>query len=347
MSQANIGNNMETTLYKTTKGTTRVWSIICEENNLYISHGTLNGLMQKDQLEYHTYEEAKEAQRSKIAEKTARQGYSYDINSDPPGLPMLLQNFREHQNKMPNRIYYQPKIDGFRCIASKDFMLTRRNDLITAVPHIQQALGSLPRGIVLDGELACEGWSLQEVSTVVRKHKPPYDHKKIVFNVFDVQTKGTYSERLAILDGLHEDLFNTTEYVQQVPTQLGMRHKADTYLEQMLAAGYEGVVLRNPRGLYCKDYRSYDVQKYKPIYTKHYKVIDLVAADKGREKDAAIVVCQEGDNLFKARIAETISTRIWMYKNKEAFIGGTATIEFSDWTDSHIPQHPRCVSLET
>src|SRR5207253_3408210 len=65
--------------------------------------------------------------------------------------PMLAQKFEEF---VPG--YAQPKLDGVRCIATKDGMFSREGKPIPGAPHIFEALQPLfasnPTAI-LDGEL--------------------------------------------------------------------------------------------------------------------------------------------------------------------------------------------------
>lgn len=335
---------MQTTLYKTTKSTTRSWFAEVVENTLLISHGAIDGLKQQETIEHPTHDDAVKDMESRINHKILREGYSHDPNASPPGKPMLLHNFRDHGNKLPTSIFHEPKLDGHRCIGSNRVMASRGNDTIVSMPHIKEELSQLANGIYLDGEIYCHGASLQYHSSMIRSFTPQDNHEQFKYVVFDIQNKERYFGRRYNL----EELFRTHNFkhIQLIKSTPGKRDAAKVYCNQYREQGYEGAILRSPTGFYEKDSRSYSVQKVKKTLFARFPVIDIVCSNKGREKGLAIVECitNEGKT-FTARIAKPESIRRSIYNERSMSLPAAADIEFSDFTEAGKPQHPRCTQF--
>lgn len=332
------------TLYKTTKSASRIWKAEVVGNLLIIQHGAVNGLLQTDNIHHKSSADAVKDKESRISHKILREGYSLDPNSPSPGKPMLLHNFRDYGNKLPTDIFHEPKLDGHRCIATKYTMASRNNDLITSMPHIAEELHQLDEHTTLDGEIYLHGASLQYHSSMIRSHVPGFGHHEFKYVVFDIQNSARYYIRRQLLI----DLFNQYDFkhIQLLESTPGKRMAAHSYMQQYRALGYEGAIIRSPQGYYEKDSRSYSVQKVKQTLFARYPVVNIVCSDKGREKGLAIVECATPEGkTFRARIAKSEDIRRFIYENRSTFLPAGADIEFSDFTEAGIPQHPRCTQI--
>lgn len=141
-----------TTLYKRTHSGLRIWEAQLDPNNnlvVRIRHGAYQGAQQEEVLTHACPEEAQLELNRRIHIKTTKQGYTPHIPDAVPLLPMLVQPYTPH--RLPDEVYIQPKMDGFRCIGSNKGLKTRRNEPITSLPHITKALQALPDGVHLDG----------------------------------------------------------------------------------------------------------------------------------------------------------------------------------------------------
>ena len=54
--------------------------------------------------------------------------------------PMLAAKWEDYKNKVEYPLYSQPKLDGIRCIVTKDGMFSRNGKEIISAPHIRKAL---------------------------------------------------------------------------------------------------------------------------------------------------------------------------------------------------------------
>lgn len=351
------------TLYKNTSRTTRLWkcslvpydtddNAVDGQRTLLLEHGTHNGVLQQDQIVYPSLEDALSNAKSRTEHKLLREGYSESPDADPPGDPMLAHQFREHGYRLPKNCYFQPKLDGFRCVATRNTMFTRKKVAINSMPHIQHHLTKLPPEITLDGELYLEGKSLQQISALVRPELPVDGSDQIEYHIFDLQNNDKFEERHKLLSLIHSNYFNFPECpIKLVPTHKNQTMAANAELRRHLKAGYEGIIIRSPFGVYETDTRSYNIQKYKPLYRAWFNIDHITAADKGREKGLAIVVCRtfpkDGfqPTTFRARLAMDATMRAYIFDNRSKCVPGAALIEFSDFTDKMVPSHPRCLEI--
>jgi ATP-dependent DNA ligase len=223
-------------------------------------------------------------------------------------------------------------------------MVSRNDDLITSMPHIEEELRQLPEHVTLDGEIYLHGASLQYHSSMIRSHEPEFGHHEFKYVVFDIQDSARYYFRRQLLINLFAN--HNFKHIQLLESTPGKRTAAQSYMQQYRALGYEGAILRAPEGYYTKDSRSYSVQKVKQTLFARYPVVKIVCSDKGREKGLAIVECLTNEGkTFRARIAKSEDIRRFIYQNRSTFLPAGADIEFSDFTEAGIPQHPRCTQI--
>jgi DNA ligase-1 len=91
--------------------------------------------------------------------------------------PMLADEWGHRKDKIEYPVWVQPKLDGVRCIASKDGLYSRQGKPILAAPHILEALTPLFEinpDLILDGELYNHDLKedFNKIISLVRKTKP-------------------------------------------------------------------------------------------------------------------------------------------------------------------------------
>ena len=157
--------------------------------------------------------------------------------------PLLAGKFDSQKAKFPYAA--TPKIDGIRFLMVGGAALTRsfkpiRNE------YLQKILSSnLPDGI--DGELT-SGSTFQECSSIMRIKGEP-DFKVWIFDF--VNPKGEvkpYKERMNELRKFES--FNIPSYEILFPTIVSNQEQIDQLMIKNLNAGYEGLMLRDPNGIY-------------------------------------------------------------------------------------------------
>ena len=157
--------------------------------------------------------------------------------------PLLAGKFNSEKAKFPYAA--TPKIDGIRFLMVGGAALTRsfkpiRNE------YLQKILSSnLPEGI--DGELT-SGSTFQECSSIMRIKGEP-DFKVWIFDFVNPKDEPKpYKERMNELRKFES--FNIPSYEILFPTIVSNQEQIDQLMIKNLNAGYEGLMLRDPNGIY-------------------------------------------------------------------------------------------------
>ena len=184
---------------------------------------------------------------------------------------MLAHKYDEKRIDWSEPVYIQPKLDGVRCLFTKDGAYSRTGKKFMNLRHIEMALKSFfdkNPDVTLDGELYNHKLKndFEKIISLVRKQKPTDDDRLDaqhlvqfhVYDYFDGVKYDSYKTRMQQL--ICSDIYDAQ--IKHVPTKL-----VDTYSyarllhEEFLEDGYEGSIIRL-NGLY-KHGRSYDLMKFK------------------------------------------------------------------------------------
>ena len=124
--------------------------------------------------------------------------------------PMLAHKYNPDKADYP--AYIQPKLDGVRCVFTKDGAYSRTGKEFKNVDHIKKALKNFFNNnptFIIDGELYNHGLKddFEKIISLVRKTKPTEEHKQeaselIQYHVYDIANlaHATYTNRLNILN---------------------------------------------------------------------------------------------------------------------------------------------------
>ena len=185
--------------------------------------------------------------------------------------PMLAHKFDESRVDFNEPVYIQPKLDGVRCVFTKDGAFSRTGKQFMNVRHIEMALQSLfntSPHMILDGELYNHKLKrdFEKIISLVRKQKPTEDDRRdaqhlVQFHVYDY-IDGNYDNYKTRMQNLiTSDIYDVQ--VKYVPAKLvdSYNYARDLHATY-LSEGYEGSIIRTGSGIY-KHGRSYDLMKFK------------------------------------------------------------------------------------
>ena len=251
---------------KDSKGKTRVW-FMEQDGSKYRTHaGILDGaIVVSEWTQCSGTNIGRANERDPIAqatfeieaayEKKLTREYHRTIDAIDGGAhffkPMLAHKF-EADKFTPG--FAQPKLDGVRCIATKDGMFSREGKPIPGAPHIHEALACLfeiDPSLVLDGELYNHEFKddFNAIISMVKKANPSPDRlaeirAKVQYHVYDMPSHlGTFDERSDKLNDIITDL--GVDFIIDVPTFVVDDLEAHDVLHgQWLTEGYEGSMWR-------------------------------------------------------------------------------------------------------
>jgi DNA ligase 1 len=354
-------------IFKQTKtGATQEWSIEVVDNKYRTHSGQVGGIITTNEWTVcygknvgraNATTDSEQAMAEAIAKRTKKleSGYFEDVNNINEQQyfePMLAAKWEDYKDKIQYPIFSQPKLDGIRCIVTKDGMFSRNGKPIISAPHIFESMVELfdeNPNLIFDGELYADKFAndFNKIVSLVKRTKPtPSDlaecKKVIKYHIYDFPSHdGTFFERFRALYGVK--LPSTCEFVTTHPVE----NEADVmdlygkYVEQ----GYEGQMLRL-NGKY-ENKRSKTLMKHKSFVDEEFTILDIVEGEGNRTGTAGFMRFQTSDGKpFKSNIKGTFEETAEMLKNRNELIGKQATIKYFNLTPDGIPRFPFVINID-
>ena len=297
---------------------------------------------------------------SKYEKKLSQGGYSESINAVDTikfVKPMLAQNYVDRVPTLEmfetSQVIIQPKLDGVRCICSKDGMFTRQGKPIPGAPHIVKALKDTFEefpNLILDGELYNHELkdNFNEIISLVRKEKPDEDRRSkskelIQYHVYDYVSNDFYKDRYLRLFRLLPCL-NPSIKILGCHT-VSSKEELMTSYNNFIERGYEGAMVRiNNVGYEHK--RSKSLLKLKKFIDDEFKIVELLEGEGNNSGMVGKVKLLTKDGKeFGANMTGTWEECSELLKIKDEYVAGEATIKYFELTPDGIPRFPVVVQL--
>lgn len=263
-------------------------------------------------------------------------------------LPMLAHSFKDRGHKVTWPAFVQPKLNGQRMLFDGEKGWSRGGKVIIpeCIAHIKAQIGSLPQGVILDGELILPGNPLlQKTMTAIKKFRPELS-PTLVYWVYDIVTPGLpFSFRFqtlqSLLDGNYPNVMITPTMEVENEVEVFSRHK------QFVSEGYEGSMVRFDSGGYDIGHRNNQLQKVKDFVDGEFEVLDIVEGG-GRFKGAAIFVCRATEtDTFTCVPEGDMEYRRSLYENRAEILltRKYLTVRYQELSKDGVPIFPVGVSL--
>lgn len=335
------------------------------------THGQLNGKLQEDISVITTGKNIGKKNETTIAEqavldmvskwnKKKDSNYTENENGIPNQdekslLPMLAHKFKDKKHKVKFPCLLQPKLNGLRCVSRNVNgtvqFTSRKYKPYTALSFMSEGVQMLLdylkttdiRNYIADGEVYTHGISLQDINSMGKKEQDITD--KLEYHIYDIADDTTTNEyRSKVLKDADLNV-DFPSYIKIVPTHIvHNENEIQEYLTLYESKGYEGVMIRNMKGLYLFEKRSDDLLKLKTFDSDEFEVVGVTASDTGREKDAIIYICKVKNptvtETFEVRPKGTIEDRINDYLSGNHHIGEFLTVNYKGLSNDNVPQIP-------
>lgn len=267
-------------------------------------------------------------------------------------LPMLANKWETMNHRIGDTFYVQPKLDGVRMMIGKFngkfVMLSRTGKEVKHMDHISNEVKNLlNEGDFLDGENYSPNKTFEEITglcrTSLQSSADGKDLGGIKFYVFDMFNSNKLDEPFGKrLDNMQTFFTkNNFKNILMVDTKLLKNKKLvepehDTYVDR----GFEGIMIRDPKGKYLLAERSNHLLKFKKFQTEEY---EIVGANEGTGKDAETViwVCKttKGES-FAVRPTGSLAERKRMFRDRNKLMGKMLTVKFQNLTEYGFPRFP-------
>ena len=241
---------------------------------------------------------------------------------------------------------------------------SRTGSYFDTMHHVKTSLAPIftkHPDIIFDGELYTTEIPFEELAGLIKKKKlTPNDQERlraIQYHIYDIidETK-PFEERHAMIrkifaqdaasrmasphaNGPNSD--HLPQFICLVPTtEAKTPTDFRTQFGEFIEAGYEGIMLRNKKGMYRCNYRSHDLQKYKEFLEDEFPIVGFTQGD-GRDKGTIIWICvtKEGKE-FSVRPRGSMEHRRKLFETGEKYVGKKLTIIYQELTEEGKPRFP-------
>lgn len=261
--------------------------------------------------------------------------------------PMLAQKFADRKDKIKwgkEKVFVQLKLNGVRCLATKNGLFSRKGKRYVSAPHIEQRLQEFfakNPNVVLDGELFNEDLkqNLNKLVSLVRKEDPTAAELEESKNIVQLHVYDCFGD---CLDGLlYSERF---DYVSSVIKQIGgdcikgvlvsevnNKDQVEAFLSKCEEQGHEGCMIRL-NGPY-EHKRSKYLLKHKSFVDEEFEILGVVEGKGNLQGKVGVFqfVAKNG-NPFDA--SPTGSHELWeqMWNERDGLIGTKATVKYKELT---------------
>ena len=364
---------MQTLVKRRSDGGIQEWSIEVVDNAFRVTSGKRDGKKVVNEWTYcngknkgrsneTTDEEQAEVQAKAKWDKKLAGEYALSIDAvDSLGFvkPMLAKSWDDYADKVEFPVYAQPKLDGIRCIATKDGLKTRTGKDIVAVPHIFEALQPFFEehpDVILDGELYCDKFDndFNAICHHVRRSNVTEESlegaKVIEYHVYDMVNEGLrFSERICFLTDVfwaelqkHE---RYVEYIKIVETQKAYEHEGlDNLYGQWQEQGYEGQMVRLNEPYENK--RSKTLLKRKEFQDGEYTILGWKEGIGNRAGTIGHFKFETEDGIeFSSNIKGNFEYLADLLGQADDLVGKSATIKYFSLTPDGVPRFPYVIGI--
>ena len=267
--------------------------------------------------------------------------------------PMLAYKLNQHKINFKEFIYMQPKLDGVRCLFTKDGAFSRTGKQFMNVRHIEDSLREYFKACpwaILDGELYNHDLKddFEKIISLVRKQKPGtierYEAAKMIqYHIYDYIHEGgegglSYTNRLDNLTCA--DIYDN--YVKYVPTKKVVTPAMSKVIHQEnLDLGYEGSILRTDTPY--KHGRSWGLMKFKDFHDAEATIVDYQEGKGKRLNTIGKFIMQDDDgNIFGCPPGKgyNYSDLKCILENIHKYMGQRATFTYFERTKAGSYRHP-------
>ena len=273
--------------------------------------------------------------------------------------PMLAHKYNPDKADYP--AYIQPKLDGVRCVFTKDGAYSRTGKEFKNVDHIKKDLKVVFNrypNIILDGELYNHGLKddFEKIISLVRKTKPTQEHRDeaeqlVQYHMYDIASypHATYEWRMHFINTLTDSaVVRTSKCLRIIKTEVALDydnalHKHEKYLKQ----GYEGSIYRSMTGQY-KNTRSWDLMKFKDFEDSEATIVGYEAGKGKRQGTIGKFIMQDDEGVeFGCPPGKGYDYKdlAGMLDNIHDYIGQRATFTYFQRTQAGSYRHPlyKCI----
>jgi len=333
-------------LYSTAlSGKKKMWKVEVDKNKIIVEHGYIDGKITRTETICEgkrgtSGEEQAEKEAKALYQKKLKSGFTDSLVetscNEKIYFPMLAHELSD-KSKIEYPCLVQPKLDGIRCIIYKKDTLvfqSRNNTIFQQFPLAKELEPFFIENpdLILDGELYHHSLGFQKITSIVRK-KDHHELDQIQYHIYDVICDQPYLKRYEMI----RHIKGPRVFCVETKTA-SSRENIENYHTHYTGLGYEGIMIRNPKGLYQEKARSKDLLKY-----KHFKDAEflVVGHTEGKHGIPVFTCITKGtNNSFGVMMKCTTSLKQEMLQNVTDYYNKYLTVKYQELSEDGIPRFP-------
>ena len=267
---------------------------------------------------------------------------------------MLAHKYNPDKADYP--AYIQPKLDGVRCLFTKDGAFSRAGNQFMNVKHIEKDLEVVFNrypNLILDGELYNHGLKddFEKIISLVKKKKPTDEQRdeaaqQVQYHMYDVANfpQATYTWRMGFIARLYNSsVVRTSPHLVIIDTKVALDlDEAMSLHTNNLKLGYEGSMYRSLDGYY-KGTRSWDLMKFKDFHDDEAVIVGYETGKGKRQGTLGKFIMQDDEGIeFGCPPGKGYDYKdlAGMLDNVHDYIGQRATFTYFQRTKAGSYRHP-------
>ena len=267
--------------------------------------------------------------------------------------PMLAHKVNDKKIDFNEPVFIQPKLDGVRCLFTKDGAYSRTGKQFHNLRYIELRLAPFfdkNPDVILDGELYNHDLrdDFEQIISLVRKQKPTDEDRlnsadMIQYHVYDyiVPFIG-YEARLKWLLSNKDHLWSNVVLPVETHRVYKYEEAANMHYDGFLKQGYEGSILRL-NGAY-EQKRSYNLQKFKDFSDDEATIVGYEAGKGKRTGTLGKFFMMDGNGIeFGCPPGKgyNYTDLANILNNVHDYVGKRATFTYFERTKAGNYRHPQ------
>jgi DNA ligase-1 len=359
---------------KTATGATQEWQIFYDNGEYYTVSGQTDGkkitntptrckgknVGKKNET---TADAQAELEARAKWQKKRDEGYIDDVDALDGAMPlrydpMLAKDYSDYADKLEFPVYNQPKLDGLRCVVTRQGVYSRQWKPFATLQHIRDALqptfDKYPELLAVDGEMYSHELKdkFEEIVSIVKQPKASAADiekckKSIQYHVYDIVTKGNidFKQRRADYNYLVTEI--NSPYITAVTTLCaGNQEELDKAYQEYMAEGYEGQMIRTWNSLY-QHKRTKDLLKRKDFHENEYEIVGYKEGKGSREGCIILRLAMSDGKEFDSVPVGGIAYQQRLWARRLDILGMQATVKYQNLSSDGIPRFNNTIKIRT
>ena len=304
-------------------------------------------------------EQADKQALAKLDKKLGLGGYVEDADDASMYSIVFKPMLAETVHRFGFPCYISTKLDGMRMLAEAGGTKSREGHDYFTTTHISTELAKYGLSATMfDGELYNHEYAkgFEELASLIKGDNPTEDDlvklsEDLQYHIYDLckhegDNEARYNALVEVFKDIPDDscLKLVPCYVVNNPDELQAKH------DEFIDLGYEGSMIRNMRGLYAREKRSFDLVKKKDFDENEFLITGIAKGEGNRSDEAGkVILLDESGVEFRAGIKGNQELRLDMINNIRDYVGKKATIQYfgkTKYGSYRMPTYQRLAELK-